>query len=175
MTTSVALLRGINVGGNRKVLMADLRAIFLDAGLTAIETYIQSGNVVFDSAASTSAQLVLELERRIEAALGFHVAVVLRDASQLDVVVADNPFTDADPGELVVAFFGSDPGPSALARLEPLALAPERFVLQGNDLYLHLPYGSGRSKLAQGLSSLSVLPTARNWRTVTKLRDLAAR
>ena len=175
MTTSVALLRGINVGGNRKVLMADLRAIFLDAGLTAVETYIQSGNVVFDGDTSTSAPLVVELEHRIETAMGFHVAVVLRDGRELQVVVANNPFTDADPRELVVAFFSSDPGPSALARLEPLAVAPERLELQGKDLYLHLPYGSGRSKLAQALSSLRAPPTARNWRTVTKLRDLAAR
>ena len=175
VTVSVALLRGINVGGSHRVLMTDLRVVFSDAGCTKVETYIQSGNVIFDRPDGAADLLESDLERRIAASTGFAVTVVLRSVEELRNVVADNPFPAADPGRLVVAFFGADPAPGALERLRAAAVESEEIVHRERDLYLHLPHGIGRSKLAQTLSSLPAPVTARNWRTVTKLLELASR
>jgi len=174
MTTFVALLRGINVGGNRKVAMADLRAIFLEAGCEGAQTYIQSGNVIFESP-RTEEDLRLALERGIESATGFTVPVVMRTAAELAAVVEDNPFPDADPARLVVAFLGAPPDPEVLKALESTAVGDEALVSRGRDLYLHLPGGFGRSRLAQSLGTVAPATTARNWRTVTKLLELASR
>jgi uncharacterized protein (DUF1697 family) len=173
MTTYIALLRGINVGGNRKIPMADLRALFVDAGCDSVTTYIQSGNVVFTHRTRSSGVLGTDLERRIKAANGFDVPVFLRSASEWAAVVQNNPFAGVEPTKLLVAFLSVDPGPGAADAIDPAAFAPEEFVLLGREVYLHLPNGAGRAKLPQALSVLHTPATTRNWRTVMKLLELA--
>jgi uncharacterized protein (DUF1697 family) len=173
MGVSVALLRGINVGGSHKLPMADLRAVFADAGHRDVTTYIQSGNVVFTHAGRSAVALQKDLEQRIAAATGFAVPVVLRTARELAAVVAANPFPRATPTTLHVVFLGAAPEPGAMNGIDADAFAPERFARRGRDLYLHLPDGMGRAALPRALDRVAP-GTARNWRTVTTLAEMAA-
>jgi uncharacterized protein (DUF1697 family) len=170
----VALLRAINVGRGRKLLMADVRAQFEAAGARDVTTYIQSGNIVF-AHARPSAKLVAELEQRLAKVAGFEVPVVLRSGAEWSALIRDNPYAKADPDHLHVVVMQAKPPADALAKLDLAAFAPERCTLVGRDLYLHLPFGMGKSKLAVALGRAKPLAaaTARNWRTVLKLHELA--
>lgn len=175
-TEYVALLRAINVGTGRKVPMADLRALMADAGATGVETYIQSGNVVFAHAADDEAALRADLEERLEAAFGFAIPVLLRTAGDLAALVAGNPFPVAEPTRPLVSFLRDAPPPGALDGLDAAAFAPEAFVLAGREIYLDLPAGAGRAKLPQALARAHGLQeTTRNWRTVLHLLEMAQR
>lgn len=176
MTSYVALLRGINVGGHHKVAMADLRALFEAEGLAKASTYIQSGNVVFTSDEPESA-LVSGLAKAMEERFGFPIPVVLRDADELGVVAEAHPFANDELDErfLHVIFLGATPGAEATAAFDVAPYAPDRLVVRGRDVYVAYPNGSGRSKLTVDVigRALSVTATGRNWRTVRELRDLA--
>ncbi|MDP9246334.1 MAG: DUF1697 domain-containing protein [Chloroflexota bacterium] len=177
MPAYVALLRGINVGGNRMIKMADLRAVFVAADADDVATYIQSGNVVFTHAARSEPTLAAELEKRIAKAAGFPVPVVLRSAAQLARVIEDSPFPDADTDHLHVAFLAARP-PSNTPAIDARAFAPECYAAVGRELYLYLPDGMGRSRLAAAVlakpKAIGAGGTARNWRTVLKLNELAS-
>jgi len=177
MPTYIALLRGINVGGNRVVKMSDLGGIFVAAGAHDVATYIQSGNVVFTHAARSERTLVAELEKRIAKAAGFPVPVRLRTAGQLVRVIEDSPFRDVDPDHLHVAFLAARP-PANAPTIDARAFAPERCAAVGRELYLYLPEGMGRSKLAAAVlakpKAIGAAGTARNWRTVLRLNELAS-
>ena len=176
MTTFIALLRAINVGGNRTISMADLREVLTAAGCENVTTYIQSGNVVFTHPGRSRDALAGALAKQIETATGFAVPVVLRTADEWAAVVRDNPFGGGDPAKLHVAFLGGHPTAEAIAAseaIDPAAFAPETFVLRGREVYLHLPGGVGRAKLTAGLRPLLASATTRNWRTVLKLAELA--
>lgn len=177
MPAYVALLRGINVGGNRRLKMADLREVFAAAGAHDIATYIQSGNVVFTHPARSQPALAAELEQRIAKKVGLAVPVVLRSAGELARAIADSPFPDADADELHVAFLATRP-PANVPPIDARAFAPERCAVIGRDLYLYLPNGMGRSKLAAAVlarpTAIGAGGTARNWRTVLKLSELAS-
>ena len=172
MTTYVALLRGINVGGNRKILMADLRRIVCDTGCGNVSTYIQSGNLVLTSPEPEGALSAL-LEKAIAAATGFDVPVVLRSLSAMRSVVDANPFADRQAGgaALHVMFFCEPPPALAFEGIDAAAHLPEELALVGRDLYLYLPHGMGRAELPTAVSKVKGLgrPTARNWNSVTRL------
>jgi uncharacterized protein (DUF1697 family) len=175
MAKYVALLRGINVAGRAKVAMADLRQVFIDLGHTDVQTYVQSGNVVFASRGA-AARLPEGLERRIAAELGVTTRVIVRNATQLARVVDDNPFArqGADPSTLHVTFLAGPAGPGAPTRLEVPGAAPEELFVAGTEIYLHCPNGYGRTKLNNAFIErrLDLAATTRNWRTVTKLLEL---
>jgi uncharacterized protein (DUF1697 family) len=173
----VALLRGINVGGKNPVPMADLARLFTAAGCASVRTYIQSGNVVFVPPAKLPADLAGLLAKRIEATFGFKVPVVLRSAGELDAVVRDNPFLaqGIEEDRLHVMFLADTPAAEAVARLDPERSPPDRFLVVGRDVYLHLPNGAARSKLTNDHfdRNLATVSTVRNWRTVSKLLEMA--
>ena len=175
MTRAVALLRGINVGGKRKVSMADLRTALEDEGYQDVETYVQSGNVVFTAPGRhTSRRLEDDLERCVAGATGFDdVAVVVRTASELARVVEANPYDEPDGTKLHVFFLKEPPAKGATDGINAKKFAPEAFAVHGKEVYLHLPNGIGRSKLAIALKVLDVPLTARNWKTVTTLLEMA--
>lgn len=172
----VALLRGINVGGHKRISMEDLRELFRAAGCSQVTTYIQSGNVLFTSSAEP-AELASDLERRVEAATGYEVTVILRSEAELAKIVADNPFASAgvDFAELHLMLLLDRPPGEAITKIDPAQFAPEEFVLQDREVYLRLPNGMGRAKLSPSLFErvLKTPGTARNWKTVTKLLALA--
>lgn len=170
----VALLRGINLAGRRKVAMADLVRCFGEAGCEEVRTYIQSGNVVFSSTVRSEARLRAALEERVRDATGFDVAVVVRTGKEMAAVVEANPFPEAEPARLLVGFLAEKPPPSAVAGLEAAVTAKEGFVVNGREIYLDLPDGIGRSKAPIALDRIKPTVTARNWRTVTRLAELVA-
>jgi uncharacterized protein (DUF1697 family) len=176
MTTCVALLRGINVGGNNKVPMADLRALCTALGYANVETYIQSGNVVFDASGS-EAEVVAAMEAALLTTFGLTLSVVVRSAAELVEIVARNPFpNETDGTKLHVTCFASPLPASTVAKLDPGVAPPDAFVLDGRDMYLHLPGGMGTSKLAVHIGQkLGKLGTTRNWNTVLKLVEMSIR
>ena len=172
----VALLRGINLGGRNKLPMRDLSAMFVEAGCTAVRTYIQSGNVVFDAPPELAARLPDVIAARIAGEFGYRTPVVQRTAAQMREVVTGNPFLSAgaDPATLHVLFLAAPPDPQRTAALDPDRSPPDRFAVRGPDVFLHLPGGAARTKLTNDYfdAKLGTVSTGRNWRTVTTLLDL---
>ena len=168
----VALLRGINVGRHRRVSMADLRGLFESLGLDDVSTYLQSGNVLFESTMPTT-RLGSLLERSIAEELAPGVSVLLRTRSELAKIEAANPFGGKDVSNLHVAFLEKRPAAARVRELDPELGAPDEFRLQGKEIYLHYPNGYGRSKLTNGYfeKQLGVVATTRNWKTVTALAE----
>jgi uncharacterized protein (DUF1697 family) len=186
--THVALLRGINVGGNNKVAMADLREVVASLGHSDVATYIQSGNVVFTSpqAGSTdTTAIAADLEAEIARRLGVRPGVVVLTRDELAQVIADNPYPDEPSPKLVHAVFRREQMTedevsnvaAAQQRARDKGSSDEATVI-GRTLYLHTPGGLGRSELAAQLAktgqamSAKAGGTARNWATVTKLLSL---
>ena len=167
MAAFVALLRAVNVGGTGKLAMADLVKLCVKAGFTDVKTYIQSGNVVFDSSAS-EARVKAALEKSLAAKLGKPVGVLLRSGAELDRILAHNPFKQAAPNRVIVLFLDKAPAADALAGVK--APGGEELVLRGRELYIHYPDGQGVSKLKVPLAQVG---TGRNLNTVAKLAEMA--
>lgn len=159
--------------------MAELRALLSSLGFEDVETYIQSGNVVFRSPTSDEDAVVAKLEREIARAFDVTPAVLLRTPGELQTIAASNPFLTgkADLSKLHVVFLERAPAASATGELDPDRSPPDEFALQGRELYLHLPNGAGRSKLTLDYLErvLGVRATQRNWNTLVKLLALARR
>lgn len=168
MVAVVALLRGVNVGGKGKVAMAELRAAAVSLGYGRVETYIQSGNLVCD--APNPATVADELAAALATALGAAPAVTVRTGPELEAVVAANPFPSVEP-RAVHVLFGLGPDPVTLD-LDPAPYRPDEAIAVGRELFLCLPAGIGRSKLAADLGRRGPPGTVRNWRTVTTLLEM---
>jgi len=172
----VALLRGINVGGKNKLPMADLVAIFEDAGCRDVESYIQSGNVVFRATASLGKRIAPLVSGVIAERFGHQVPVMTRSGPELRQVVSRNPFLrrDAEPRALHVAFLAEKPTPAQVAALDPNRSPPDELSVLGREIYLLLPNGVARSKLSNKYldSKLGTTSTLRNWKTVLRLSEM---
>ncbi|MDR3686108.1 MAG: DUF1697 domain-containing protein [Coriobacteriia bacterium] len=174
MTRFVALLRGVNVGGSRKVEMAALRAALERVGFVDVRTYLQSGNVVFAADSGTAPQHALAVAQCIEREFGFPVDTLVLACDELARIAASNPFLAADSSVderwLHAAFLLE---PLTAEEFDARALPAdegERALLGDGAVYLLLPHGVGRSKLATGIGRVLNTPmTSRNWRTVTAL------
>ncbi|MEV0774186.1 DUF1697 domain-containing protein [Streptomyces sp. NPDC050428] len=174
-----ALLRGINVGGSRKVPMAALRDVLTGLGHSDIATYLQSGNAVFtDSTGADESALATALGDAIHERFGFPVDCLVRDAAYLKAVADACPFPAASlqGKQLHVTYFSEPVTPERFAAVDQEAYHPEEFRLGDRALYLYVPDGLGRSKLAQALSRprlyKGLVATSRNWNTVVKLVEL---
>ena len=175
MAVYVALLRGINVGRHRRVSMADVKQAFAAAGAEEATTYLQSGNVVFETRTS-AAKIAPRLEKELERRLGHDISIMVRTGAQLAQLVANNPFPDESDGKkLHVGFLDSTPNRRRTRLLDPERVTPDEFQLAGRHVYLHYPTGYGRSKLTNDYleKQLGVGSTMRNWRTVSALAHLA--
>jgi uncharacterized protein (DUF1697 family) len=170
----VALLRGVNVGGRGKLAMADLRAIAVDLGYSDVATYIQSGNLVL-STGDGATTVARDLASAIASGSPARPAVLVRTRSQLAEVVCDNPFLARGEDEgLQHVTFTAGPAREGLAALDLDVFAPEEAIAIGHELYLHLPGGVGRSKLAADLARRKgTIGTMRSWRTITRLLAMA--
>ncbi|MDK1344287.1 DUF1697 domain-containing protein [Streptomyces sp. 378] len=177
-TTYAALLRGINVGGSRKVPMADLRTLLADLGLDDVRTYLQSGQAVFSSGHGDEESLAAEIARAVEKHFGFAVDLIVRDHAYLRAIADACPFPAADLAakQLHVTYFSAPVTPDRFAEIDREACLPEEFRLADRALYLYAPNGLGRSKLAEQLSkpriNKGVIATTRNWNTVVKLVEM---
>ena len=175
MPVFIALLRGVNVGGNI-LKMERLREICAHLGATNPRTYVQSGNVVFEAAGSASAW-----EEKLEKALAgesrLPVSVIARTAAEMSKVLAGNPFLrekGIDTARLGVTFLREAPSKAALAALAALDIGRERYHHAGKDIYLHCPDGFGNSRLYALDKVLKLPATTRNWNTVGKLGAMCA-
>lgn len=176
MHTHIALLRGINVGGSNSLPMRELTAHITALGGEDVETYLQSGNVVFQSRRKLSARFGQSLADRIEQSHGFRPEILLLTADALALAIADNPFPEAAaaPRSLHLFFLADAPVNADRGGLDRLRIPSERYVIVNRQLYLHAPDGIGRSRLAASAERLlRVTATARNWRTVLTLAELA--
>lgn len=166
------LLRGVNVGRHRRISMSAFRTVLEGVGCSAVRTYLQSGNAVVDWTGPPD-RLAASVAARLQAVAGLSVLVMIRTGSELAAVVEANPFADEafDPKLLHVAFLTGPPDPDRLAALDHAALLPDRMAVGDRAVYLRYATGSQHSPLAK--VRLGVAATARNWTTVTALRDLA--
>lgn len=167
MPTHIALLRAINVGGTGKLPMVELRALCEAAGLKQVRTYIQSGNVVAQSARGAAA-VKSALEGALHARLGKPCQVLLRSPAELEAVNAENPFPAADPKQLLVIFLDKAPAADSLDGWK--IPGREQMMLRGRELFIHFPDGMGRSKLKIPFANVG---TGRNLNTIRALIALA--
>ncbi len=170
----VALLRGINLGPNRRIAMPALRER-LQADYPGAQTYVQSGNIVLDADAPPD-DLAAELAQRLRGWFGLDVPVLVRTSSELAEVVSADPLHEdaTDPKRYTVTFLDREPAATAIERVAGSAADGERLVHRGRELYAWFPDGQARSKLSLALTraELGVLATARNWTTVTTLEAM---
>jgi len=178
MTTYIALLRGINVGGHKKVAMPDLRDVVADLGFDDVRTLLQTGNLVFRGSARTGAALERLLEAEAEKRLGLLTAFLVRTDKEWQSVIARNPFpreAERDPSHLVVMFLQDAPRANDVKALQAASKGPEIIRAGGKHLYIVYPAGIARSRLNIDLieAKLGTRGTGRNWNTVLKLDVLA--
>jgi uncharacterized protein (DUF1697 family) len=180
MTTFIALLRGINVGGKNKIKMADLKSMFEAIGMSRVKTYIQSGNVLFESNQEEEA-IRQKLEKEIEVTFGFSIKVILRTSQELKKVAENCPFSQdeiaaaeatAEGESLYVSFLLQEPSEEGIKRIEAYKSETEEYKIVDRDMYLLFPQSILKSKLANNLQKLDVPVTVRNWKTVNKLVSL---
>lgn len=176
-TRYVLLLRGVNVGANNSLPMADLRAMLAKIGCTDVVTYVQSGNAVFATELGT-AELTSAIEAPLARAMGRPIATTLRTQRQLDAVIAGNPFAKVatNLAYLCVTFLAKPAPAASLRSLHAKDWTPELFDVRGKEIYTWHPSGQGKSPLAAALARLPLegAVTTRNWNTVVKLRELLA-
>lgn len=177
MPTYVAMLRGINVGSGRIVKMERLRGSFEALGFGGVRTYVQSGNVIFESDQKPQTGLSDKIEGKIQRDFGFTVPVLVKTSKKIAQIVSDNPLVKEkgiDHSKLHVTFLSHAPPKTAVKVLEPLATGRERFCILNREIYLYCPDGYGNTKLSNNAieKRLSVVATTRNWRTVNALLEM---
>ncbi|MFC5469322.1 DUF1697 domain-containing protein [Cohnella suwonensis] len=179
MTIYIALLRGINVGGHNKIKMSELKAMCEALGLAQVQTYIQSGNVLFASD-EQPAQLRARIENAIQSTFGFRISVILRTQAEFESILARLPFSEEEiqaatgplgKEVLYVTLLDEAPKPEAVDKLG--TYEKDKYAIDGLSVYLLFDQTILDSKLAANLQKLGVTMTMRNWKTMTKLASLA--
>lgn len=176
MPRYVALLRGINVGGNTMINMGELRTTFEALGFERVVSYINSGNLAFDSKKASERSLIRRLQEAVENDFGKAVKIMVRDQKDIDRILANNPYEGEFEShkEMHVLFLNEELSQEKAALLREMAPEAERFTVAGREIYCHLPMGVADSVMGRGSfeKKLKVDVTARNWRTVEKLAEL---
>jgi uncharacterized protein (DUF1697 family) len=172
--TYIALLRGINVGGNKIIIMQDLKALFHSLGYEHIRSYIQSGNVIFESGETSHRVLRDTIERGIKEVFGFDVSVIIRTHEELEQAIANSPFNLAEPEDfkrLYVSFLADEPSEESLEKLRPYEDGPDKIRFVGREMYTLYEISVSKSELFKvPVDKILGMPlTARNWNTVNKL------
>jgi uncharacterized protein (DUF1697 family) len=178
MTRYIALLRGINVGGNNMVRMADLRALLSKMGFEDVQTLLQSGNVVFTGPKKSPAALERELEAALEKGMKVKVDFHVRTADEWRAVIDANPFAaeaKKDPTRFVVTCYKSPLDPAKVKAAQAAITGREKLRADGRHLYMTFPDGQGNSKAAIVVGRMLGMGTARNWNTVLKLAAVCER
>jgi uncharacterized protein (DUF1697 family) len=178
MPVYIALLRGVNLLSHNRIKMDALRTVCESIKLRDVQTYIQSGNIVFRTKETNGAKLAARIECAIEAEFGCRPAVILRTTSQWKESIARNPFAkrpDVAPNKLLVHFLAGDPGEEARTKACAIPPAPEELHIFERELYIHYPNGMARPKLSMAAveRALKITGSGRNWNTVLKLLEMA--
>ena len=174
-TRFIALLRGINVGGQKIIKMADLKRMFEEAGFLNVVTYIQSGNVVFDAPHPDAEPLRREIESMLKTHLTYDVPTLVRLQAEFRKTIAGNPYpalAEGDVRKVSVTMLESDPTSATVATLPTVSGTDELRVI-GRDVYiLHLAYGDTKLNNNFIEKKLGLRATTRNWATICKLAEL---
>jgi uncharacterized protein (DUF1697 family) len=178
MAVFISFLRGINVGGNRKIKMTELKTLYESLGFTHVQTLLQSGNVVFKTDQTDPIELARQIEDGIQKTFGFHSQIVLRTADQLRAVIKAHTFSEeqlAEPSRILVMFLLETPASDAVDLFKTEYKGPEPYSFNGQEMYIHYGSGMADSKLSNALidKRLKTISTGRNWNTVTKLLAMA--
>lgn len=178
MPVVVSMLRGVNVGGRNLIKMEALRTLYESLGLLDVQTYVQSGNVVFRTTERNLAPLARRIEDGIERGFAFRAGTVLRTASDLRDAVAKNPFATRqgiDPAKLLVTFLHAAPDTGSRGNALAIKTFPEELRIDGREVYIYFPNGMARPKMSWPRieKALKTWGTGRNWNTVTKLLEMA--
>jgi uncharacterized protein (DUF1697 family) len=174
MKTYISILRGINVSGHNMIRMEDLRKLYASLGLAEVQSYIQSGNVVFRAKESDGAKLEAKIIKAIKTEFSFDVPVMIIELDELKKIAKGNPYaTDKkkDVKFMHVSFLSGDPGKSAIANIDPNQFLPDEFSWKDRSVYLYCPGGYGNTKLNNSFfeKKLKLTATTRNWKTVNEL------
>jgi uncharacterized protein (DUF1697 family) len=177
MQTYISILRGINVGGQKKVRMAVLKSLYETLGLGNVQTYVQSGNVVFDSEEQDAEKLRKSIEAQIETTFGFSVPVLIRTADDLQRVIESHPFANEEPIRVLVTFLYETPEQSKWDELSLYQDQMDQFALGEHEIFLFCPGGYGRTKLSNNFfeKKLGVIATTRNWKSIITLYEMASK
>lgn len=178
MTVVVSLLRGVNVGGNHKIKMEQLRALYQSLGLLDAQTLLQSGNVVFRTQERDLLRLARKIEDGIEKTFGFRAAIVLRTSAELRDAISRNPFVGRagmEPSKLLVTFLADHPPSEIRDKLLAIKAEPDELHHDGREMFMYFPDGMAKAKLPLPAIDrmLKASGTGRNWNTVMKLLQIA--
>lgn len=180
MKTYISLLRGINVSGQKKMLMTDLKILYEEIGLQKARTYIQSGNVIFCSDNNIPSLVISkEIQEAITKKYNFTVAVVIRSIDELREIISSNPFLkekNINTEKLYVTFLTRIPNRSNIEIISKANFVPDRFIINSKEIYLYCSKGYGKTKLSNAFfeNKLKMIATTRNWKTVNKIFELAS-
>jgi len=174
--TYIALLRGINVSGHKKIKMPELKTMFETLGFTNVRTYIQSGNVVFES--ETPEELESKISAKIQEIFGFEVSVICRTKVETKQVVKRNPYAEMlgfEAEKLYVTFLQNPPSEEKMEALKALSFEPEMYSVSGKEIFVYCFNGYSKTKLENSLfeRKLKVISSTRNWRTINKLIEMS--
>ena len=180
MQTFISILRGINVSGQKKILMADLKTHFENMKFKDVKTYIQSGNIVFKwDGKLPDIDLAQKIEMTIYKKYNFQVPVIIRGKEELGKIILSNPFLkekNIDVKKLYVTFLSQIPTKESFESMKEISYSPDQFIISGKEIYLHIPESYGETKLSNNFfeKKLKISATTRNWNTVNKLFEMAS-
>ena len=175
MQTYIALLRGINVSGKKKIPMAELRELLSKAGLENVQKYIQSGNVIFKSSEESKEKLETKIHNEIKAHFGFEVPVLVKTPKDLQQIFDDCPFSEAEKQNSYFMLLYDIPNKDLVAEISKISYPNETFVITDNSIYFHCSTGYGKAKCSNNFfeRKLKITATARNYKTMTNLLSLS--
>jgi uncharacterized protein (DUF1697 family) len=178
MSQYISMLRGINVGGRKKLSMETVREIYREAGLGNVRTYLQSGNVVFESGENDPSRLIADIEKRIQQSYGDPIKVFIRFPEDFKRILHNNPFLKdqrVEQSKLHVTFLYQEPAANAWEKISSPAGGADEFAPGIQEIFLYCPNGYGRTKLSNSYfeRKLGVVATTRNWNTVSALFKLS--
>jgi uncharacterized protein (DUF1697 family) len=177
MKTYIALLKGINVSGQKTIKMADLKLLFEELNFKNVITYIQSGNVIFNSKINYAEKLQKLISNKIKEQYSFGVEVIIKTPSELEYVLNNNPFLKKkkEADKLYITFLQTQPTSENIEKLKIADFSPEEFVFENTYIFLFFPNGYGNAKMNNNFfeKKLKVPSTSRNWQTVNKLFELS--
>ncbi len=180
MAAYIAMLRGVNVGGHNTIKMDALQGLCQGLGFRNVETYVQSGNIVFQTATDNPAVLSKRIGETVLHSFGFNIPVIVRTSKEMRNVIGNNPFLKEkgiDSFKLHVTFLSETAQKGSEKKLETLATSPDRFYPASHEIYLYCPGGYGRTRLSNNAieKALSVEATTRNWKTTNALFEMVSK
>ena len=175
MDTFISMLRGINVSGKNTIRMEELRELYETLGFKKVQTYVQSGNVIFETSDTNPSELATKIEKKIRQKFTFDVPVFIRTKSVFEKLIKNSPFNGKDPTRLHVTFLSDKPTKPPIEEISAAKAENEELSIIGKEIYLFCPNGYGNTKLSNSFfeRKLKVRATTRNWKTVNTLFSLA--